>query len=97
MKNSKEFMDDFMSVWKNMIKYQDIDIEESNYEEVERAFREEKNIVATYEQSENITSEKQRRIDWEKGIKVEGLPILTIEEVNSELEKTFEQPKEQEK
>lgn len=50
-----------------------------------------------YEQSENITFQKQKRIEWEKGIKVEGLPILTMEEVDAELEKTFEHQKEQEK
>lgn len=46
--------------------------------------------------SEIEASQKQRRIEWEKGIKVEGLPILTMKEIDDELEKTIEQQKEQE-
>lgn len=46
--------------------------------------------------SESEVSQKQRRIEWEKGIKVEGLPILTMKEIDDELEKTIEQQKEQE-
>lgn len=46
--------------------------------------------------NESEVSQKQRRIEWEKGIKVEGLPILTMEEVNDELAKAIEQQKEQE-
>lgn len=45
---------------------------------------------------ESETSQKQRRIEWKKGIKVEGLPILTMKEIDDELAKTIEQQKEQE-
>lgn len=49
MKNSREFMDEFMGTWKNMIKYQNIKINtiEPNYDEIEKAFSEEKKIVYT--------------------------------------------------
>lgn len=49
MKSSKEFMDNFMENWKNMIKYQDVKLNpiEPNYDEFERAFNEEKKIVST--------------------------------------------------
>ncbi len=97
MKKAEEVMDEFIRVWRNMIKYQDINIEEANYDEVERAFRQEKKIVATYEQNDNTISQKQKRIDWEKGIKVEGLPVLTMNEVDVELETAIKQQKEQEK
>ncbi len=40
--------------------------------------------------SEREASQKQRRIEWEKGIKVERLPILTMKEVNDEVAKTIE-------
>ena len=55
MKNSREFMDEFMGTWKNMIKYQNIKINpiESNYDEIEKAFSEEKKIVYTQECNEN--------------------------------------------
>lgn len=97
MKKAEEYMEEFMRTWKNMIKYQNIDISRSNYDDIEKAFREEKNIVATYESNENEISQKQRRIEWEKGIKVEGLPILTMKEVDNELAKKNEQQKEQER
>ena len=55
MKNSREFMDEFMGTWKNMIKYQNIKINpiEPNYDEIEEAFSEEKKIVYTQECNEN--------------------------------------------
>lgn len=55
MKNSREFMDEFMGTWKNMIKYQNIKINtiEPNYDEIEKAFSEEKKIVYTQECNEN--------------------------------------------
>ncbi len=55
MKNSIEFMDEFMGTWKNMIKYQNIKINtiEPNYDEIEKAFSEEKKIVYTQECNEN--------------------------------------------
>lgn len=55
MKNSREFMDEFMETWKNMIKYQNIKINpiEPNYDEIEEAFSEEKKIVYTQESNEN--------------------------------------------
>lgn len=55
MKNSREFMDEFMGTWKNMIKYQNIKINsiEPNYDEIEKAFSEEKKIVYTQECDEN--------------------------------------------
>lgn len=46
---------------------------------------------------EDIVSQKQKRIDWEKEIKVEGLPILTMKEVDVELETSIKEQKEQEK
>ena len=54
MKNSEEFMNDFMRTWKNMLKYQDIKLNpiQPNYDEFEKAFREEKNIVYTQECNE---------------------------------------------
>ena len=55
MKNSREYMDEFMGTWKNMIKYQNIKINsiEPNYDEIEKAFSEEKKIVYTQECDEN--------------------------------------------
>ena len=55
MKNSREFMDEFMWTWKNMIKYQNIKINpiEPNYDEIEKAFSEEKKIVYTQECNES--------------------------------------------
>ena len=55
MKNSREFMDEFMGTWKNMIKYQNIKINpiEPNYDEIEKTFSEEKKIVCTQECNEN--------------------------------------------
>ena len=55
MKSSKEFMDNFMENWKNMIKYQDVKLNpiEPNYDEFERAFNEEKKIVSTQEYRES--------------------------------------------
>ncbi len=54
MKNSKDFMDEFMETWKNMIKYQNVKINpvEPNYDEIERAFSIEKKIVNTQEYKE---------------------------------------------
>ena len=51
MKNSKEFMDDFMRTWKNTLKYQDVKLNpiQPNYDDFEKAFAEEKKIVATQE------------------------------------------------
>lgn len=65
MKSSKEFMDNFMENWKNMIKYQDVKLNpiEPNYDEFERAFNEEKKIVNTQECRE---SRKMIEIDDER-------------------------------
>ena len=65
MKSSKEFMDNFMENWKNMIKYQDVKLNpiEPNYDEFERAFNEEKKIVRTQECRE---SRKMIEIDDER-------------------------------
>ena len=65
MKSSKEFMDNFMENWKNMIKYQDVKLNpiEPNYDEFERAFNEEKKIVSTQECRE---SRKMIEIDDER-------------------------------
>ena len=54
MKNSKDFMDEFMETWKNMIKYQNVKINpvKPNYDEIERAFSIEKKIVNTQEYKE---------------------------------------------
>ena len=55
MQNSREFLDEFMGTWKNMIKYQNIKINpiEPNYDEIEKSFSEEKKIVYTQECNEN--------------------------------------------
>lgn len=55
MKNAEEFMDDFMRTWKNMLKYQDVKLNpiQPNYDDFEKAFTEEKNIVDTQECNEN--------------------------------------------
>lgn len=65
MKSSKEFMDNFMENWKNMIKYQGVKLNpiEPNYDEFERAFNEEKKIVNTQECRE---SRKMIEIDDER-------------------------------
>ena len=54
MKNSKDFIGEFMETWKNMIKYQNVKINpvEPNYDEIERAFSIEKKIVNTQEYKE---------------------------------------------
>lgn len=54
MKDSKEFMNEFMNNWKNMIKYQDVKLNpiDPNYEEFEKAYCEEKKIVQTVEKAE---------------------------------------------
>ena len=64
MKSSKEFMDNFMENWKNMIKYQDVKLNpiEPNYDEFERAFNEEKKIVSPQEGRES-----RKRIEIDDG------------------------------
>ena len=54
MKNSKDFMDEFMETWKNMIKYQNVKINpvEPNYAEIDIAFWIEKKIVHPQEYKE---------------------------------------------
>ncbi len=102
MKKAEEVMDEFMRVWKNMMKYQNIKINpvEPNYDEIEKAFSEEKKIVATYEAgevkevSENEITQRKRRAEWIEGIKVEGLPILAVEEVDNKLVRTIEKQQE---
>ena len=94
-------MNEFMLIWKNMRKYQDVKLNpiEPNYDEFEKAFSEEKKIVATYEQNQEENKEIERQNDkkltWKKGIKVEGLPILTIEEVDRKMKESFKEEKEQ--
>lgn len=65
MKDSKEFMDDFMRTWKNMIKYQNVKLNpiEPNYDDIEKAFSEENKIVSTQEfkeYSKMIEDENER-------------------------------------
>lgn len=50
MKKAKEFMDEFIDTWNKMVKCQDVKLNptEPNYDDFERAFSEEKKIVATY-------------------------------------------------
>ena len=82
MKKAKEFMDEFIETWRNMEKYQDVKLNpvEPNYDDFEKAFSEEKKIVLICEENKEIERQNSKRLTWEKGIKVEGLPILTIED-----------------
>lgn len=70
MKKSREFMDEFMNTWKNMMKYQEIKLNplEPNYDEFEKAFTEEKKIVETIEGKEIIQKEALpiKKDDWER-------------------------------
>lgn len=72
MKKAKEFMDEFMDTWKNMMKYQDVKLNptEPNYDDIERAFSEEKKIVATYSVDdvplltiEKVNNEKEKNME----------------------------------
>lgn len=99
MKKAEEFMNEFMLTWKNMRKYQDVKINpiEPNYDDFERAFSEEKKIVATYEQNQEENKEIERQnnksLTWKKEIKVEELPILTIEEIDGKNKELLEKEK----
>ena len=70
MKKSREFMDEFMNTWKNMMKYQEVKLNplEPNYDEFEKAFTEEKKIVETIEGKEIIQKEALtiKEDDWER-------------------------------
>lgn len=70
MKKSREFMDEFMNTWKNMMKYQEVKLNplEPNYYEFEKAFTEEKKIVKTIEGKEIIQKEALpiKEDDWER-------------------------------
>ena len=56
MRKGEEVMEDFMNTWKNMLKYQDVKINpiKPNYDEFEKAFSEEKKIVATYDSDKEL-------------------------------------------
>lgn len=60
MKKANEVMDEFMNTWNNMMKYQDVKLNPvtPNYDEFERAFTEEKKIVAVVENVEEIPNSK---------------------------------------
>lgn len=38
------------------------------------------------EKTKNIEQKREKRVTWAEGIKVEGLPILTMEEVDKQLD-----------
>ena len=59
MRKAEEVMDDFMRTLNNMFKYQDVDLYNSNYDEIERAFFEEKKIVETDKENKEIITIKQ--------------------------------------
>ena len=59
MRKAEEVMDDFMRTLNNMFKYQDVDLYNSNYDEIERAFSEEKKIVETDTENKEIITIKQ--------------------------------------
>ena len=67
MKNSKEFMDDFTRTWKNMLKYQDVKLNpiQPNYDDFEKAFTEEKKIIATQDGKETQQIPEMDN-DWER-------------------------------
>ena len=67
MKNSEEFMNDFMRTWKNMLKYQDVKLNpiQPNYDDFEKAFEEEKKIVATQDGKETQQISEMDD-DWER-------------------------------
>lgn len=49
MRNSAEFMDEFMRTWQQMKQNQNITLDILvNYDDLERAFREEKKVAVTY-------------------------------------------------
>lgn len=97
MKKAKEFMDEFIETWRNMEKYQDVKLNpvEPNYDDFEKAFSEEKKIVLICEENKEIERQNSKRLTWEKGIKVEGLPILTIEEVDEKNKELLEKENKQ--
>ena len=67
MKNSEEFMNDFMRTWKNMLKYQNVKLNpiQPNYDDFEKAFAEEKKIVATQDGKETQQISEIDN-DWER-------------------------------
>lgn len=67
MKNSEEFMNDFMRTWKNMLKYQNVKLNpiQPNYDDFERSFAEEKKIVATQDGKETQQISEMDD-DWER-------------------------------
>ena len=93
MKKAKEFMDEFMHTFRNMLKYQDVKLNpvEPNYDEFERAFTEEKKIVETSTQYSEIKDKNDKKVTWKDGIRVDGLPVLTIEEVDLEMQNNEKQ------
>ena len=68
MKKSEEFMNEFMSTLRNVAKYQDIRLNpiEPNYDEFERAFSEEKKIVATYSQNDETKLDENLKVQSKK-------------------------------
>lgn len=97
MKKAKEFMDEFMHTLRNMAKYQDVKLNpvQPNYDEFERAFTEEKKIVETCtedcEISETTDKNIGKKITWKDEIRVDGLPLLTMEEVDLEMQNSNQQ------
>ena len=66
MKNAEEFMDDFMGTWKNMLRYQDVKLNPIQpNDDFEKAFIEEKKIVATQDGKETQQIPEMDN-DWER-------------------------------
>ena len=63
MRKAEDVMGDFMRTWNNMVKYQNVHIDpvNPNYDEIEKAFSEEKKIVATYEYNKQIEQDEEER------------------------------------
>ena len=68
MKKSEEFMKEFMYTLRNVAKYQNIRLNpmEPNYDEFEKAFSEEKKIVATYSQNNEAKLDKNLKVQRKK-------------------------------
>ena len=63
MRKAEDVMGDFKRTWNNMVKYQDVHIDpvNPNYDEIEKAFSEEKKIAITYEYNKQIEEYEEER------------------------------------
>ena len=49
MRDAEEVMDEFLTIWNNMLENQSVQLGSLKYDEIKKAFSLEKKIVATYD------------------------------------------------